>query len=177
MSSQRRLAAALSVFALAASAVVASCSSSSSPGGGAAQCNSNPWSCPSGQTCWITDATGAAFACLNSKQGAKKGDACVNSPGSATCGDLMACFQQSVSGGICVTYCDNTKTDRGCAAGEQCVPVSYDHHTTAFSACIPTGAPPGDAGSDTGTSDSAPPDSGTGDTGGVPPDSSGGGGG
>jgi hypothetical protein len=157
----KRILSALFVVALAGGATVVACSSSSSSSDNA-QCNSNPWSCPAGQTCWLKDASGN-FACLNSAAGKNKGDPCTNTVGLPSCGDAMACYQQlGASGGTCVAYCDNANAAHGCAAGETCQEVAVVLPSGAsgpFFVCI-GGAPPVDSGTDTNF---VPPDTGSGD--------------
>jgi hypothetical protein len=170
-----RLLAALCVLTLAGGAALVACSSSSS-GGSSSQCNSNPWQCPAGQTCWLADQN-ANFACLNSAVGKNKGDTCVNTIGAPTCGDAMVCFQAvGTSSGTCVPYCDPTNAAHACAAGETCQPAAYPlpggGHSGVFYVC--SGGEPPDGGTDTGAptdTGSPPPDTGTSeDTGPVPPD-------
>ena len=128
-------------------------------------CNEDPWQCPAGQTCWPKDATGA-FACLNSAVGKAKGDECSNVVGAPTCGDGLACFQAvGDATGRCVSYCDNAKAGRGCAAGESCVTATLSGTSAAFRVCIGA-ATPTDAGSpDTGATDAGSTDAGSTDAG------------
>jgi hypothetical protein len=169
--SRHRILSALVVASLAVGAAAVGCSSSSSSGGGS-QCNSDPWQCPTGQTCWPSDSNGN-FACLNSAVGKNKGDACTNNIGAPTCGDGMACFAVGTPNGTCIPYCDNTKAGHGCAAGETCQPAALrlpsGGTSGTFNVCV--GGEPPDAGGDTG---SPPSDTGTsGDTGVAPPDGGG----
>lgn len=150
----------LSRFAVIASSAalfaLVACSSSSTGSSSGGACNSNPWSCPSGQTCWPTNSTGN-FECLNSKQGVQKGAACQNYPGSPTCGDGMFCFQQTTTGGTCTTYCDSSNPAHGCAAGETCTPITVGATTTPQAyVCLPNGSTQ-DAGAqnDAGTASDA----------------------
>ncbi len=133
------------------SLLLAACSSEESSTTPPVPCNQDPWQCPAGQTCWPKDNAGT-WACLNSKAGAKKGDPCVNTFGTATCGDGLACFQGiGAPEGSCVSYCDNAKPGRGCATGETCSGVLLAGTATKFMICI--GPPPAsDAGTDTGGS-------------------------
>jgi len=123
------------------------CGSSSTPAPVNSACNTNPWACPGGQTCWPSDTSGD-FACFNSLAGAKKGDACQVYVGSPSCGDAMICYAApGASAGTCVLYCDNTTAGRGCAAGEACIELRFLSGGTVH-ACIPYGAT--DAGTDSG---------------------------
>lgn len=108
-------------------------------------CNTNPWSCPDGQTCWIMNQAGS-FSCLNSDATKVKGAECLNIMGQATCGDDMICFQlQGQAKGVCAPYCDNTIPSRGCDTGETCTTLILGSSTA--SACRPAATPP-DAGAD-----------------------------
>ena len=105
---------------LAALLSVACSSSSDAVDAGPEQCSDNPWMCSAGTTCWPSDSL-SHVACLPSKGSAKRGDACVNTYGVATCGDAMSCFQPSLNkSGTCVPYCSTTDVAHGCAAGESC---------------------------------------------------------
>jgi hypothetical protein len=134
------------VFAMSSAA----CSSSSSDTAVTTPCNVDPWQCPTGQTCWPKDQTGA-FACLNSAAGKAKGDACTNTVGSPTCGDGLACFQGvGDSSGKCVPFCDNATAGRGCGAGETCSTVTLAGTSNSFHVCIGTSTPM-DSGTETST--------------------------
>lgn len=137
----------LSLIALAS--LFVACSSEDSNGSKTVvPCNQDPWSCPAGQTCWLNDLAAGTFKCLNSAAGVAKGAACQNIVGSPTCGDGLACLQLvGGSTGACTTFCDRTKADRGCAAGEDCVQVMVQGASSSFFACAPR-AVPGDAGTD-----------------------------
>lgn len=128
-------------------------------------CNLDPWQCPAGQTCWPKDTAGT-FGCLNSASGKHKGDACVNTAGSPTCGDAMVCLQLSGAGsGTCTEYCDPATAGRGCGDGETCRGVSLSGTSSSFHVCVGS-SPPQDAGADAGAdtgSDSAATDAGSGD--------------
>jgi hypothetical protein len=131
----------LAVATVATATGVAACSSSTSdsPAGG---CESNPFSCPAGQTCSAKDSSGA-FACITSGSGAK-GSTCINTPGMTTCGDGLTCLQIVASGGQCTDYCDSA---HACAAGETCTAAGIAGTSTIFHVCnggTPTTA---DAGS------------------------------
>lgn len=162
MSTHRRLFAMLSVVSLAGGAAVVACSSSSSSGSTPAQCNSDPWQCPAGQTCWVNQA-GNGFACLNSAAGKNKGDPCQLLAGTPECGDRLLCFMpQGSTTGTCVSFCDNTKPDRTCSTGEACATVVIQSPAATVgtvSLCLPTGSPDAgtDTGGDTGVPDSSPP--------------------
>ncbi len=156
----------LSLFVL--SAVVAACSSSSSTTTPAVPCNQNPWECSSGQTCWLTDATGD-YACLNSGPG-KKGASCTAVPGSPPCGDGLFCLETSAtSAGTCLSFCDPANPAHACAADEVCEAAAFNNNpaTLVHLCTVPT--PAGmDAGTDTGAvdagtdaSDAGPADTGS----------------
>src|SRR5215467_1136500 len=96
--------------------VLVACSTKSSSSSG--QCNDNPWQCSAGQTCWPTDNNPTPdFGCIASTPGAKPGDPCHESPGTATCGDFMLCDQIGAAGGICALYCDSA---HNCPNGYVC---------------------------------------------------------
>jgi hypothetical protein len=146
------------VLSVAAAAAVA-CSSSSSSAN--TNCASNPFSCPAGQTCAIKTTLGD-FACLPSGPG-KKGDACNNTPGAATCSDGLTCFQTKTTGsGSCVSYCDPPGGgSHGCESGEACRAAAIQNTTeqSVFYICAPTTTP--DAGADSGGGDSGSGDAAT----------------
>jgi hypothetical protein len=117
---------------VASLALACSSSSSSSP----PPCNEDPWECGSGQTCWPQNTT--SFACLNSGAGTA-GSACEDSPGVATCGDGLECFQTSeTASGICSPYCDNTSTSHACPSGMLCEMDLVG--ATTVQICIATGS-------------------------------------
>lgn len=145
----------------AAIGLLAACSSTSG-GSSTTPCNENPFECTSGQTCWPKDAV-PTFACLNSGPG-KKGDSCQNTPGSATCGDGLACLQLASAGGTCVAYCDSTNTAHACASGETCT-LAYLGGPSGpqLHLCVGGSPPHNDAGTDSGAADSSTPPDGTAD--------------
>jgi hypothetical protein len=156
-----RLLVAMSSLAVV-SVVACSSSTSSTPGGSG--CNTNPFSCPAGQTCWPNDTSGT-FACLNSAAGVTKGSSCQNYPGTPTCGDGMFCLQTTTVGGTCVTYCDPSNAAHGCSAGEICTPVALAGNASAqVHVCYNGGVGPDGGAGDSGANDSgneaAPPDDG-----------------
>jgi hypothetical protein len=114
------------------------CSSSSTPAA-PPPCNEDPWECPTGQTCWPKDQT--SFECVNVGAGAA-GDACVDSPGAATCGAGLACFQTSTTGqGSCTLYCDNTDANHPCPAGQTCeTALLLGTSGAEFQVCVATPA-------------------------------------
>lgn len=110
----------LACAAVAALAAVAC--SSSSDGGTTQACNTNPWQCAIGQTCWPADAT-LSFKCLTSGAG-KVGDECQFLVGTPTCGDGLTCMMAvGASGGVCTPYCDRSNPARACPNNEACVPA------------------------------------------------------
>jgi len=129
--------------------VFAACSSEDSSGNTTTNtpCNQDPWSCPAGQTCWINDTAGT-FKCLNSAPGVEKGASCLNTVGAPTCGDDLVCLQivGGAGSGRCTTFCDPSKADRRCAAGEDCVQVTLQGTSSSFFACNPRAV--SDAGTD-----------------------------
>jgi hypothetical protein len=136
-----RLLTPLFVMVLAAGSSVAC--SSTSPSSAPDGCASNPFSCPAGQTCSAKDTSGA-FACLPSGSG-KKGDACLNTPGSTTCGDKLVCLQLVQSGGSCTSFCEPGSATRACATGETCSAAGLQGTSTVFYVCA-GGTKPADAG-------------------------------
>jgi hypothetical protein len=137
-------------FAVAALLSVACASSNDAADAGPEQCNDNPWMCTAGTTCWPSDAL-SHVACLPSKAGAKKGDACIDSFGAATCGDAMACLQPlTTKPGTCVPYCSTSDPAHGCAAGESCLQGHLGSASgPVISLCVPaTDGGAGDAASD-----------------------------
>jgi len=121
------------------------CSSSSEPA--ESGCASNPFSCAAGTTCSAKDATGVS-ACLTSGAGAK-GSTCLNTPGTATCGEGLLCLQQSATGGQCVSYCEAGNAARGCASGETCRAAAIQGTSTVFHVCVGSApAQPADSGTD-----------------------------
>jgi hypothetical protein len=96
------------------------------------------------------------FACLNSGPG-KVGDNCVDSAGTPTCGDGLACLELDAAGnGVCTPYCDSMDTSHACPTGEVCG-IAVLPGGLEFDVCVSP-----DAG--TGT---------TGDAGGTTPDAGG----
>jgi hypothetical protein len=135
------------VALLLAAPLLVACSSEDAPAT-PVPCNQDPWTCPAGQTCWPKDQAGA-FACLNSAAGVKLGDACTNTIGTPSCGDRLACFQAvGAATGTCVAYCDRTKADRGCGAGQTCQTATLAGTSATFSICV-GGMTTSDAGTDT----------------------------
>lgn len=97
-------------------------------GGGAGStpsvpCNEDPWTCPSGQVCWIDNAQG--YSCLNVGPG-EVGDNCdavINVP---HCGAGLACFRQAGdSQGRCTPYCDPTDPAKACPDNAPCVTATF----------------------------------------------------
>src|SRR5689334_1962469 len=117
----RRVSGRLILGGFVLSAAMIACSSGGSDGSGgkggkggskpAGTCNTDPFSCPAGQTCWIN--SNSAFACLNSGPG-KEGDACQNIIGSPTCGDGLACYAVGSPNGTCMPFCDPSSSAHAC---------------------------------------------------------------
>lgn len=85
-----------------------------------APCNERGGECPTGQVCW-PNASLNGFACLNAAVGVEEGASCVNTAGSATCGEGLACVMlMGQSSGSCMAYCDPAIAGKGCAAGQTC---------------------------------------------------------
>lgn len=126
--------------------LASACSSatSSSP----APCNEDPFQCPSGQTCWTTDAK--TFACIPSGSG-QYGESCqpVAGPGSAPCADGLLCLATTNAGGKCVHYCEPSGTAHACASGT-CTAAAIGSASGPITHVCAGGAPsgPADAGSD-----------------------------
>jgi hypothetical protein len=76
-------------------------------------CNTDPWSCTDGQTCWVNDA-GDGFACLNPGPGAA-GAACNLAPGSVGCDTGLFC-----SFNVCRPFCDTEDAAHACPDGMAC---------------------------------------------------------
>ena len=129
---------------LPVAALASACSSSSSAS--ASGCANNPFSCGAGQTCWPKDTSGA-FSCAPSGKGAK-GDSCQNTPGTATCGDNLACLQQTSAGGQCLSYCEPNSATHGCGEGETCRLAQVAGTSTTFYICAGGTTPAKDAGSE-----------------------------
>jgi hypothetical protein len=125
------------LFVVGAAAALA-CSSSSAPAG----CESNPFACPAGQTCWSRNGPGD-FACLPSGN-ATTGQGCQPAAGVAGCADRLVCVAapESAAGpSVCRAYCDGS---HGCGSGETCTRATFDGtHFISFCYAAPT---PGDGG-------------------------------
>ena len=144
-------------------ASLAACSSTSS-NANAGGCGTAPFTCPAGQTCSVKDASGT-FACLPSGSG-KKGDACLNTAGAATCTDNLVCLQVVQSGGSCVPYCEPGSTTHVCPGAEQCRAAAIQGTSTVFYVCVGGATPPspveagaGDARTDSASGQDSSPDS------------------
>ena len=130
------------VFGLVATAFVACSSSNSASGDGSGAssgaptgCLANPFVCPAGQTCWLTDAA-ANSACLNSGPG-KIGGSCLNTPGAPTCGDGLVCFQSATTEfGVCTLYCDAANPDHACPGNGACLLAEFTPQAM-FHICSP----------------------------------------
>jgi len=150
----------LAVFgvALFGAGLVGLACSSSSASSPPAQCNTNPFACAKGTTCWPTSCTCPSgqtcslqtcvpqFACLASVVAQVPGDACFNSLNIATCGDLQACIQNAADGGACMQYCNPQSPT--CPGGQTCVvyPVGSIPAAPTINVCasgpLPPPAPP-----------------------------------
>ena len=119
-----------------------SCSSDTEKG-----CNEDPWSCPSGQTCWLSSGDDASwdgtFQCLNSKEGMSIGDSCSliedGALGAPSCSDGQFCLQLVASDApdaFCTQYCDLTDPDHACPAGYTCGRIQFGEGIS-IKACHP----------------------------------------
>jgi hypothetical protein len=121
-----------------AAAMLAACSSSS--GGGPQPCNVDPFSCPTGQTCWALDVS--TFKCMNSGAG-KAGDGCSALFGQPECGDGLACFMSATtSQGVCTPFCEPSHP---CANGATCRAAYFAPGGAQIPICASV---PSDAGTD-----------------------------
>lgn len=131
-----------SAFLVAALGVVGCGGSSASGagGGGGAPpgCNADPWSCPGGQTCAISN-EGKTFTCLNSGAG-KIGETCKNIIDQPQCSDGLTCFQlQGDTNGTCSPYCDSSNAAHACPNSATCVSVQVGSAGVVH-ICQPDGA-------------------------------------
>jgi hypothetical protein len=126
---------------LALAAILVACSSETggSGGGGSSEpppegrCYEDPISCPDGTTCAFDDENGEAMSCLPAGS-AGVGDECVNTAGTAECGERMACLHLKASeSGYCTPFCGGSDD---CASDEVCGKVSTDGGHSYY-ACIP----------------------------------------
>lgn len=122
-------------------------------GGGAtpaAGCNTDPWSCPAGQTCTIA-AQGTKFTCLNGGAG-KAGDTCKNIIDQPQCGDGLTCFQiQGDADGVCSPFCDPSSAAHACPNSAACVMVQFGS-AGIVKICQPDGGAGGAGGNGSATS-------------------------
>jgi len=141
----------------------------------ASACNSDPFSCPAGQTCWVNAEN--KYACLNAGPG-KKGDSCQSLIGAPTCGEGLVCLQTSTAGaGECVTYCDPSNPARACEGAEVCTSAVFGRASGVIRVCYAQTSPSTDAGvvtdgatdatssSDAGADDAGADDAAAGDSG------------
>jgi hypothetical protein len=132
----------VSAAAVAVAVVLIACSSDDAGSTGSG-CNTDPFSCPIGTTCWETDAK--TFKCLASGSG-KEGDVCTNYFGQPTCNDGLFCFNaQGQMTGLCTSFCDNTNPQHACPTGIACR-AAYFPGGAGVNICAP--AAPMDAGVD-----------------------------
>jgi hypothetical protein len=150
-----------SLFAIAsivgiAGVSVAACSSSTSSPNATGPCNTDPFSCPAGQVCWIKP--GNSYACLTSGSH-KKGDPCMPIQGSPDCADGLFCLQTAmapIQSPVCRSLCDPSTPGHACATGETCTPTTFDGVNIIY-VCIENGLPSPDGGSDGGQDAIVPP--------------------
>lgn len=154
----------LGVAAVAVGALAVFACSSTPTAAGPAQCNTNPWLCDPGQTCWPTscacpqgsktcDATNcfAQFSCVVADLSKRPYDTCHNSAAFVSCGEHQACIEVTAGKGVCLNYCDSTSTAHACTAGQQCLDYQVGQATGAptVHVCVsdnPDGGPAHDAG-------------------------------
>ena len=98
-------------------------------------CSADPFACPAGQTCWLTDTAGN-YACQTSGSGAA-GAACANSPSMPSCADGLDCFQTSPTVGFCVAYCDPANPAHGCPSGATCATSQVVGTSRSIHLCVP----------------------------------------
>jgi hypothetical protein len=80
-------------------------------------CHASPEQCPSGETCWPTNA--GTFACLPSAPTGTFGVACEEVTGTPTCADGMICNATNATGtGTCTYYCGGGA--KPCPGGYSC---------------------------------------------------------
>jgi hypothetical protein len=90
---------------------------------------------------------------LPSVPGKSAHDTCNDTVGTPTCSDHQACVEFASNRGGCLTYCDDSKPNRGCAPQETCVDVGVgqiDGGPTIHVCAV--------IGADGGTDDAAPPE-------------------
>ncbi len=144
-----------SVVLVVAGLLGTACSSSSTPAapptsdaaatqGGPPTCNSNPFVCPTGQTCVATGVSNT-FACFNSGR-SQVGASCRAMLDMATCGDGLVCLQSSPLAGVCAAYCEPTDPSHACSSGATCTAVPFNGGSTAVFFYVCVGAPVADAG-------------------------------
>jgi hypothetical protein len=136
---------------LGASALIVGCgkgddvvdSTSNGGAGGAAplgpECGSDPWSCPSGQTCWV--ATDTTWRCQTAGAGTQ-GTACKAVIGEPACGEGLLCIGADPTKGTCEPACSTKDKSHGCAAGSACADVKFSTPKgvdLTASGCVPKG--------------------------------------
>ena len=124
-------------FALAGLTVACSTSSVTGTGGQSTGCNTDPFACAPGETCWPKDYA-PTFACLKSVAEKKVQDPCANTPGQVTCGDNQACVEFEVGMGGCLSYCSDAL--HPCPGVQACVEIKVG--TKSDAPAIRVCAPP-----------------------------------
>jgi hypothetical protein len=126
---------------LALLAVLVACSTETGGTGGGeprdpppeGRCYEDPLSCPDGTTCAFDDEDGVEMSCLAAGN-AGVGDECVNTAGTAQCGERLACLHLSGNdGGYCSPFCGGNDD---CESDEVCGNVSTEGGHKYY-ACIP----------------------------------------
>jgi hypothetical protein len=118
-------------------------------GGGTPSCIDDPWSCPDGQTCWVSQDQ-QSFSCLNAGPGAV-GAQCQNIAGTPTCAQDLICLQlQASSQGSCTEYCDPADPAHACPGNRQCLLIQLIG--SQFHACEPPASGMGGGGAGGGAS-------------------------
>jgi hypothetical protein len=123
-----------------------------------AQCNTDPWQCGTGQTCWVAacgpdiNTCVPQFACLGSSPTKQVGESCTFNVGVVTCGDRQTCVRDvDASSGTCSLYCEPGNADRACPSGYQCTleTIGGASNPPPIHVCLPApidGGPDFDAG-------------------------------
>jgi hypothetical protein len=101
-------------------------------GEGSIGCKGEPFTCPTGQTCWYVDYEKQVFECRPAGAG-RKGSDCEQSP-EPTCGDALICIGVSADASACVPFCDPAHP---CVEPEACVETTGADGTVLFHVCAP----------------------------------------
>jgi hypothetical protein len=137
------------LFACSSSNSTTPGTTSSTSSGAIAGCNSNPWSCTAGQTCFPVDVNETAFTCQTSGKG-KAGDKCTNHL-TPECADGLACLATAGYPLVCTPYCDPSNAAHGCPNNEMCQAFQTPGGQKLY-LCLPQG---GSGGGSTSSSSSS----------------------